>query len=84
MMTGAIRDSPAVTVFNLQCDCSALSVQSVILAIRAILHLPDVAARMNEMGAEIMGGSVESFTAFHRTEFERWTTFAKNSGIKPQ
>ncbi|HSQ03092.1 MAG TPA: tripartite tricarboxylate transporter substrate binding protein [Burkholderiales bacterium] len=52
--------------------------------IDAILNLPDVAARMNEMGAETMGGSVESFTAFHRAEFQRWTTFAKESGIKPQ
>lgn len=52
--------------------------------IDAILKLPDVVARMNEMGADIMGGSVESFVAFQQAEFRRWTSFVKTTGIKPQ
>ena len=50
----------------------------------AILKLPDVVERMNAMGVELMGGSAESFAAFHRSEFEKWTTFLKNTGIKAQ
>jgi tripartite-type tricarboxylate transporter receptor subunit TctC len=52
--------------------------------VNAILKLPDVIERMNGMGAEIMGGSVEAFAAYHRSEFDKWTTFMKNTGIKPQ
>jgi tripartite-type tricarboxylate transporter receptor subunit TctC len=52
--------------------------------IDAILKLPDVVTRMNDMGAEIMGGSVESFATFQQAEFRRWTEFVKNTGIRPQ
>jgi len=52
--------------------------------VNAILKLPEVVERMNAMGAEIMGGSVEAFASYHRSEFEKWTTFMKNAGIKPQ
>jgi tripartite-type tricarboxylate transporter receptor subunit TctC len=52
--------------------------------IDAILKLPDVVERMNGLGVDLMGGSVEAFAAFHRSEFDRWTTFLKNTGIKPQ
>lgn len=52
--------------------------------IDAILKLPDVVERMNGMGAQIMGGTVKEFAAYHRSEFNKWTTFLKNTGIKPQ
>jgi len=52
--------------------------------VNAILKLPDVVERMNAMGAQIMGGSVEEFAVYHRSEFDKWTTFMKNTGIKPQ
>ena len=52
--------------------------------VNAILKLPDVIERMNSLGATILGGSVEEFDAFQRSEFEKWTTFMKNTGIKPQ
>jgi hypothetical protein len=39
---------------------------------------------MNVKGAEIMGSSVEAFASYHRSEFEKWTAFMKNAGIKPQ
>ena len=52
--------------------------------IDAILKLPDVVERMNGMGVEIMGGPVEAFATFHRSEFDKWTTFLKNTGIKAQ
>lgn len=52
--------------------------------INAILKLPDVVERLNSVGAEIMGGSVEAFAVYHQSEFDRWTTLLKSAGIKPQ
>ncbi len=52
--------------------------------IDAILKQPAVVERLNGMGVDIMGGSRESFIAFHRSEFTKWTTFLKNTGIKAQ
>lgn len=52
--------------------------------IDAILKLPDVVERLSGMGVEIMGGSRAAFAAFHRSEFDRWTGFLRNTGIKAQ
>lgn len=52
--------------------------------INAILKLPDVVERLNGVGAQIMGGSVEDFRTFHRAEFDKWVTFIQEKGIKPQ
>jgi len=52
--------------------------------IDAILKLPDVVERLTGMGVEITGGSREAFSAYHRSEFDKWTTFLKNTGIKAQ
>ena len=52
--------------------------------IDAILKLPDVVERLTGMGVEMMGGSREAFAAYHRSEFDKWTTFLKNTGIKAQ
>jgi tripartite-type tricarboxylate transporter receptor subunit TctC len=52
--------------------------------IDAVLKLPDVVERLNGMGVEIMGGSREAFAAYHRSEFDKWTTFLRNTGIKAQ
>ena len=50
--------------------------------IDAILRMPDVNARFTGLGAEIMGGTVEEFAAFHRAEFQRWTAFIRSTGMK--
>ena len=52
--------------------------------IDAILKLPDVVERLTGLGVEIMGGSREAFAAYHRSEFDKWTTFLRNTGIKAQ
>jgi tripartite-type tricarboxylate transporter receptor subunit TctC len=49
-----------------------------------ILGMPELIERMNGMGAELIGGSVESFAAFHQKEFDRWTTFISATGAKGQ
>jgi len=52
--------------------------------IDAILKLPDVVERLTGLGVDIMGGSREAFAAYHRSEFDKWTTFLRNTGIKAQ
>lgn len=47
-----------------------------------ILKSPDVIKRFSDVGAEVMGGSVESFAAFHRAEYARWAQFIKTTGMK--
>jgi tripartite-type tricarboxylate transporter receptor subunit TctC len=59
-------------------------VQRVNREVQSILKSPEMQEKFNGMGAEIMSGSVEEFTAYHRAEYDRWTTFLRNSGIKPQ
>jgi tripartite-type tricarboxylate transporter receptor subunit TctC len=49
-----------------------------------ILQMPDILERLSSSGAEVMGGTVEAFTAFHQKEFERWTAFIKTTGIKSE
>ena len=57
-------------------------VQKLNQEINAVLKLPDVQERFSSIGAEIMGGSVEDFAAFHRAEYARWGKFIKDTGIK--
>lgn len=52
--------------------------------VNAILKLPDVVEKLGGVGAQLMGGNVEDFRAFHRAEFDKWVTFVKEQGIKPQ
>jgi tripartite-type tricarboxylate transporter receptor subunit TctC len=52
--------------------------------INAILKLPDVVEKLGGVGAQLMGGNVEDFRTFHRAEFDKWVTFVKEQGIKPQ
>jgi tripartite-type tricarboxylate transporter receptor subunit TctC len=52
--------------------------------INLILQMPDIVERLSGFGANVMGGSVEAFTAFHQKEFDRWTAFVRATGIKAQ
>jgi tripartite-type tricarboxylate transporter receptor subunit TctC len=52
--------------------------------VQTILKSPDIRARFNGMGAEIMSGTVEEFTKFHREEYERWTEFVRKAKVKQQ
>jgi tripartite-type tricarboxylate transporter receptor subunit TctC len=48
----------------------------------AALALPDVREKLSDRGMTPVGGSSESFTAFIRSETERWTQVVKARGIK--
>jgi tripartite-type tricarboxylate transporter receptor subunit TctC len=49
-----------------------------------ILAMPDIRKSFTDQGAEIGGGSAESFGAFIRTESTRWLKVVKEAGIKPE
>lgn len=53
-------------------------------AINTALKSPEVGERFSAIGAEVMGGSVADFAAFHRAEVARWADFIQSTGIKPQ
>jgi len=49
---------------------------------RKLLHEPDTAKRLQELGIEPVGNTPEEFGAFIRTEIERWTRVAKAANVK--
>ena len=48
----------------------------------AVLALPEVKEKLNDLGMTIAGGSSEQFTAFIRSESERWSKVIKARGIR--
>ena len=50
--------------------------------IRTVMSLPDVRERMARMGVEIEASSPEDFDKFIRAEFAKWSTVAKQAGVK--
>ena len=49
---------------------------------RKLLHEPDIAKRLEELGIEPVGNSPEEFGAFIKSEIERWTRVAKAANVK--
>lgn len=47
-----------------------------------VLALPEMKAKLNDLGMTIVGGSSEQFTAFIRSESERWSKVIQARGIK--
>ena len=48
------------------------------------LHDPDVRKRLEDLGAEVLGTSPEEYSAFIRSEIEKWGKVIKAAGIEPQ
>ena len=49
-----------------------------------VLEIADVRKRMNEVGGDPVGMSSEDFSAWVRSEIERWNKVAKAAGIQPR
>ncbi|MGH8619229.1 MAG: Bug family tripartite tricarboxylate transporter substrate binding protein [Burkholderiales bacterium] len=49
-----------------------------------ILRLPDVAERLAGQGAEPVGNSAEEFTAFIRSEIDKWAKLVKAANMKAE
>lgn len=52
--------------------------------INRIIALPDVRARLEGMGVDIIGGSAESFGKTIAADVARWSQVVREAGIKPQ
>jgi tripartite-type tricarboxylate transporter receptor subunit TctC len=52
--------------------------------IASILAIPDLKARFNNDGAEIVAASPEAFGAHINSELAKWSRVIKEAGIKPQ
>src|SRR5688572_27542868 len=48
------------------------------------LRAPDVSARMNQIGFDVVASSPEEFAAFMKGEVERWTGVVTKGNIKPE
>ena len=48
------------------------------------LRAPDISARMNQIGFDVVASSPEEFGAFMKAEVERWTQVVNKGGIKPE
>jgi hypothetical protein len=47
-----------------------------------ILAMPDVAARLSSLGAEIVGTSPEAFNKYLVAEIEKWGKVARENNIR--
>jgi tripartite-type tricarboxylate transporter receptor subunit TctC len=56
-------------------------VQKLNTAINKALQSKEIQHDFSSIGAEVMGGSVESFAKFHREEYARWAKFIRDTGI---
>ena len=48
------------------------------------LRAPDVSARMNQIGFDVVASSPEEFASFMKGEVERWTGVVAKGNIKPE
>jgi tripartite-type tricarboxylate transporter receptor subunit TctC len=48
------------------------------------LRSPDVSARMQQIGFDVVAGSPEEFGKFMQQEVERWTRVVQKGGIRPE
>lgn len=60
----------------------AATVETLHATVAKVLEMPEVQARLAQMGAELRPGSPQDFGAFIRTEKERWARVVKESGAK--
>jgi len=51
---------------------------------REILQQPDVSARLDGLGYEVIGGTPEELRAFYGQEYKRFAELVKNAGIVPE
>jgi tripartite-type tricarboxylate transporter receptor subunit TctC len=49
-----------------------------------ILRQPDVAARLDGLGYEVIGGTPEELRAFYQQEYKRFSELVRNAGITPE
>jgi tripartite-type tricarboxylate transporter receptor subunit TctC len=53
-------------------------------AVNEIVSVPAMEASLVKEGADPAGGTPQAFTAFVRSEFEKWRVVVKESGATPE
>jgi tripartite-type tricarboxylate transporter receptor subunit TctC len=51
---------------------------------REILQQPDIAARLDGLGYDVIGGTPDELRAFYQQEYKRFGELVKNAGITPE
>ena len=51
---------------------------------RETLHQPDMAARLDGLGYEVIGGTPDELRAFYQQEYRRFAELVKAAGIVPE
>ena len=49
--------------------------------VNKVLSMPDVAARLEEFGAEDAGGTSQAFAQFIESEYAKWGKVVKDAGV---
>ena len=49
-----------------------------------IIHLPDMAARLGQIGSDVVGGPPEDFRTFIQAEAQKWGKVIRDANIKPE
>ena len=57
-------------------------VKKVSSELAAVVRIPEVRARLADLGAEAVGNTPEEFAAFNRSELAKWAKIVKDSGAK--
>ena len=57
-------------------------VKKISTELAAVVRMPEVHARLADLGAEAVGNTPEEFTAFNRSELAKWAKIVKDSGAK--
>lgn len=50
--------------------------------VNRVLNMPDIAAKLDEFGAEDAGGSSQKFASFIDTEYTKWAKVVKEANVK--
>jgi tripartite-type tricarboxylate transporter receptor subunit TctC len=59
-------------------------VEKLAMEVRRIVKLPDVAERFELDGAVPVGSTPAEFSAFLKSEMQKWSKVIKDAGIKPE
>ncbi len=59
-------------------------VEKIAATFRETLRQPDIAARLDNLGYEVIGSTPEELRSFYQQEYRRFTELVKNAGIVPE
>ena len=76
------HESVTITGMLVPAGTPAAIVKKLYVETKRILHLPDVTARILDMGADVIVSTPEEFTAQIKNETAKWTKVIRASNIR--